>query len=408
MRRSLFLFAAAVLVPLSVSAQSIDPRVVRDADGTLRVLEQTRVAAPGDASGRAVGDASGSAAGAASSSAFAVDGDEHWDARFNPLDAGLGTVSVSAIAATPSRIYVGGNFTAIDGVEASFIMMYERGSRVWRQIVDRGFNGVNGPVTALVADGENLYVAGEFDTAGPVAARGVARFDGSQWHAIDAELPADAYPSALAKFDGRLYLSGGFGSLGDVDLYRLDDSVWTSMGISGSYSSTLVVHNDELILGGFFLRAGDSVFAGALGWNGDRWRTLRKEGQGQFEIVRDFAISPAGELYASGNFMDDSLGDVVRYDGERWRPVGIPGVRRKANGLQASVEAIAFAPNGDLYAAGTAIDSAGSAKVIDMARWNGSEWSSVGGVYYGVDDLAFVDDTLLVAGTFTRARCRRA
>jgi trimeric autotransporter adhesin len=392
MKNLLLVFAAAILIPVSLFSQSNAPRVTRELDGTLRMLDEPVV----------------STAGGASAASFAADGDEQWDARFNPLEAALGTVSVSAIAVTPTRIYVGGNFNEIEAEQANFIMMYERGLRYWHQIVERGINGVNGPVTAIVADGEDVYVAGQFDKAGPVAARNVARYDGSQWHAIDAQLPQDAYPSALAMYDGHLYLSGRFGSTGNVALYRLDGSAWTPMGIDGSYSSRLMVYDGELIMGGFFLRAGDSLRGGALGWNGQRWRALVQSSSSGFDLVRDFAIAPSGELYASGNFDADSLGDVVRYDGSAWRPVGGAGVRRKAFGLQASVNAIAVAPNGDLYAAGSSIDSAGSVKVIDMARWNGSEWSSVGNVYYGVSDLAFVEDTLLVAGTFTRVDAVRA
>jgi trimeric autotransporter adhesin len=385
MKLSIHLLAGALVWPVLALAQSSSPSVVRDPDGVLRLLPSPPAPAAG--------------------SAATVPGDEHWDDVFGAGGMGLGTVSVTDVAVTPTKIYVCGSFTEIDGMPAKNIAVYDRAARTWSPLLFGGVSGDGSYVSTIIADGETIYVGGHFDSAGGTSASSLASYDSLGWHTLGAGLPFGADVSALALYRGQLHVAGygvdstvlGFG------LVRFDGSTYQSLGLrgNGGFVSALQVVGDQLVVGGYFIDAGDSITSGALAWNGERWRSLGG-GRRRFDLIRDFAVAPSGELYASGNFEADSLRGVVRYDGVAWRPVG-ESVRRVATGLQASVEAIAFAANGDLFAAGSYIDSAGTSNVIDIARWDGEQWNDIGGVYYGVRDLAIAGDELVIAGSFTRA-----
>ena len=87
---------------------------------------------------------------------------------------------------------------------------------------------------------------------------------------------------------------------------------------------------------------------------------------------------------------------VARWDGVAWTP--LPTIV----GLGASARAVAQLPNGDLVVGG--LFATGSPPFGNLARWNGTAWSVVGG---GVDNvvtslLALPNGDLIVGGAFTR------
>ena len=82
-------------------------------------------------------------------------------------------------------MYVGGQFNAIDGVSALNIA-YREGAQ-WYPLG----GGVNGTVQALVVNGDSLFVGGDFETViqpnnTTLTVNHIARWDGSQWHALGA------------------------------------------------------------------------------------------------------------------------------------------------------------------------------------------------------------------------------
>lgn len=86
-----------------------------------------------------------------------------------------------------------------------------------------------------------------------------------------------------------------------------------------------------------------------------------------------------GELFAGGDgFIADGvdLGDVARFDGQRWQPLGTGVTAPQSFGLGRDVDAFATF-GGDLIVAGE-IDSAGGIAVDRIARWDGTQWSPIG------------------------------
>jgi len=87
---------------------------------------------------------------------------------------------VRAIAISGTDVYVGGNFTDAGGVSGARYVARWDGSQ-WHALG----SGVNRPVYAIAVSGSDVYVGGPFTNAGgnPNADR-IARWDGCQWHAL--------------------------------------------------------------------------------------------------------------------------------------------------------------------------------------------------------------------------------
>jgi hypothetical protein len=83
----------------------------------------------------------------------------------------------------------------------------------------------------MMAWNGDLYVAGNFRRAGDVVVNGVARWDGSQWHAMGAGFNRAAY--GFGVLNGELYACGEFTASGTTPLggvARWDGSQWVSPG----------------------------------------------------------------------------------------------------------------------------------------------------------------------------------
>ncbi|MFZ7116602.1 MAG: T9SS type A sorting domain-containing protein [Bacteroidota bacterium] len=112
--------------------------------------------------------------------------------------------------------------------------------------------------------GTDLIVSGNFRLAGGQTVNGVARWDGTQWHAMGQGFNSVAY--AVCEFDGELYAGGDFTMSGTNQLQYIakwNGTDWIDPGFSLFYNSpsnysfihTLKVMNDRLYISGGFDRA---------------------------------------------------------------------------------------------------------------------------------------------------------
>jgi hypothetical protein len=240
--------------------------------------------------------------------------------------------------------------------------------------------------------GPKLYVGGEFSRAGAIAAQNVARWNGSGWQALGSGTNGAVY--ALAVFDDgsgpALYVGGVFSSAGGVGarhVAKWNGLSWSTLG-SGTDGEVdaLFVFDDgagpALYAGGRFTTAGGSPALSVAKWNGSSWSPLG-DGfiHGPSNMVSCFAAFDDGTgpaLYAGGVF-DFSGSTFVRcigkWDGTSWSNVGggVDAVNPAVNALKVFDDGTGPA----LYAAG-GFDTAGGTSVHNIARWNGSTWSSVG------------------------------
>lgn len=124
------------------------------------------------------------------------DGSTWHDVAGGLYNGDLGQLGVDALLegprvdGAPGRgLYVGGFFRRAGGVVVRNLAMWD--GAAWHD-VGGGVGGTNARALALeIMDpdesgplGPQLFVGGTFSTAGPVAARRIARFDGTLWHSM--------------------------------------------------------------------------------------------------------------------------------------------------------------------------------------------------------------------------------
>jgi WD40 repeat protein len=359
-----------------------------------------------------------------------------WDAgtsSWHPLGSGSGLNSVvRALAFGPDgSLYAGGSFTTAGGTAANGIARWDAATSSWHPL-GSGMAGVGNypwgndhPYVGALAFGPDgsLYAGGHFDTAGGVAANYIARWDAatSSWHPLGSGMGGGYYTivSALAIGpDGSLYAGGNFGTAGGVaanNIARWDGSQWHPLGggMTGGYNpwvSALAFGPDgSLYAGGRFDTAGGVVAHYIARWDGTHWHPL---GSGMSDgidtIVYDLAFGPDGSLYAGGNFGTAggvAANNIARWDGSQWHPLG----GGMTGGYNPWVSALAFGPDGSLYAGGR-FTTTGGVAANSIARWGAatSSWHPLGSGMGGSDLCVYIlamgsDGSLYAGGSFTTA-----
>lgn len=274
----------------------------------------------------------------------------------------------------------------------------------WRVGMESALPGVDGKVYAFAVHddgrGSAVYIGGEFDIAGNVYARNIARWDGKNWEAVGAGL--DDPVRALASYNGELVAGGeGFtlpGTVNGQSLARYTPSGWAffPVGTMDSRVSALLVHDGQLYVGGnfrspVFPSAGDRLTA----WNGSGW----------VRVTSDLTTPDITALTAwNGKVVAGSTGrfgfgtqvseGVALLNGGSWVPL--------AGGVSHDVNALTVY-NGELIAGGNFTQAGGSA-ISRVARWDGISWKAVGAGLGATSGEAFAlavhDGQLFVGGDF--------
>ena len=221
----------------------------------------------------------------------------------------------------------------------------------WENIF--GSTGVVGSLRVVAVSGCNdIYVGGQFAGVGGVPARNIARWDGDRWY-----------------------------SVGDGD----ED------GVSGVVH-VITVQGLDVYVGGRFDRAGSKVVNNVARWDGVEWNAL-SGGVGAFAEFQlptpgvVYAIDVDGaNVYVGGRFDSVGLGssrqpaaNIAMWNGTSWRTLaaGLNGDGSGQPPFRGEVHALAVGFDG-LYAGGR-FSTSGATALNGLARWDGTEWSEVGG-----------------------------
>lgn len=200
---------------------------------------------------------------------------------------------------------------------------------------------------------------------------------------------------------------------------QAQDCQWSPLGEGltegfGPIPKAMLAFDDgegpALFVAGGFQRAGGVISPGIGRWDGSAWSGL---GEGLYfagpSALTSYDDGTGPALYAAGEFFEAGGMDAEKI--ARWTPAG--GWQPVGGGLDAgggSALSLAVFDDGSgeaLYVGGR-IDAAGGVPVRNIARWDGSAWSDVGG---GVDGaiwaMAVYDDgagpALYAAGRFNAA-----
>ncbi|HEX8627836.1 MAG TPA: hypothetical protein VF755_06670, partial [Catenuloplanes sp.] len=129
----------------------------------------------------------------------------------------------------------------------------------------------------------------------------VLRYNGNSWTPMAGPGGAgfDEVPRALTVYRGQLIAGGDFNSAGGVAaraLARWNGNAWTALpgGALDGPVYALTVHNDTLVAGGWFSQAGGVTVNQIARWNGGTWSTLPgRAGVGTNDAVFALLSGPA-------------------------------------------------------------------------------------------------------------------
>ncbi len=304
-----------------------------------------------------------------------------WDGKsWSALGSGLNGY-VYSLAVSGTNLYVGGSFSTAGGSSAHNVAKWNgtAWSALGSGIGESPF--YSGQVMALAVAGTNLYVGGSFGHAGFATAYNIARWDGITWSALSAGTSGNA-PSptvyALATSGSNVYVGGDFITAGGFPanhIARWDGSLWHNLGegMSGANSCSvysLAVAGTNLYAVGLFPNAGASTNANTdvARWNGSSWSPLGLgvyAGTNYYPSVHAAAVY-GNDLIIGGDFTKaggsgtnrNAASRIARWNGVAWSGLG--------SGMNTNVQALAISGN-DLYVGGK-FTTAGGKSAAYVAR----------------------------------------
>lgn len=198
-----------------------------------------------------------------------------WDgSAWSALGAGV-VGDVFALAVLPNGdVVAGGAFSSAGGTPANCIARWD--GTAWSPLGSgmASTNPLSPSVNALaVLPNGDVIAGGEFDLAGGVAARAVARWDGSAWWPLGAGLssPWGTAHAVAVLPDGDVVVAGRFDMAGTVaanHIARWDGTAWSALGAGlGGNPDPMAqaltgLTNGDVIVGGSFFTADNQVSAG--------------------------------------------------------------------------------------------------------------------------------------------------
>jgi hypothetical protein len=299
--------------------------------------------------------------------------------------------NVYAVLADGDGAYVGGYFDQAGPVPVGSVARWT--GSAWDP-VGGGVTGVNGlgKVCAMARLGDDLYVTGDFASAGGVAAANLARWDGSAWSAVGSGLNSTGY--ALTVLGGKLYVGGSFSAAGTTPASGV--AMWDPASSSWSALGNAPVYDDDVL--------GLAAVADRYLVIGGEYNAFRREGR---DLVRGLNGMVAFDTQATIDPQDATSGYLV-----------VAGTKRSSG--TGTVRALQLL--GDSLYVGGSFDTAGVVELADpqsggfaaqnLAVWKvlgDGSWSSGGGADQPVQAFATrADGRLVLAGWFSVAGTTRA
>ena len=206
-----------------------------------------------------------------------------------------------------------------------------------------------------------------------------------------------AFAAGAQAKDGVLVACGTFGrayneseGTGFIAAWSEERSVWTSLGGGMNFFVlALGYYKGELVAGGDFTSAGDTVAVRVARWSRAEWSGLGRHGTGDL-VVNSFAVYNE-TLFAGGQFSDG--GNLEVWDGEEWDV--IPG-----GGVDGPVYSMLV--HGDALVVGGSFEFAGGVAVSNIAQWkSGLGWAPLGdGLNSSVYATTLFRGDVVVCGAF--------
>jgi len=293
-------------------------------------------------------------------------------------------------------VYAGGSIARAAGERTCRIARYD--GRRWHAMPDLDCAG---RISALAVFDGDLYAGGSFQTignapAGPIGAGNIARFDGERWTELDGGI---AFPSVvndmLAYADEageRLVVAGAFESAGGVavrNVAQWNGRAWAALGDGLAFEvNALDLYDDGT--GAKLYAAGNGV---SYRWTGTAWEDTGNPGGNVWSLATfDDGTGPA--LYGV------TTTALRRFDGTAWMNVGATVDGTFLRVVQLDIEDTSY------LCVGGNFSSIDGIPFRNVALWDGASWTDLAGGIGGWVTGLFVDaqsDALWFGGDFESA-----
>jgi len=293
---------------------------------------------------------------------------------------------------------------------------------------------VKGIIYSMTSDGANLYIGGDFSVAGSEIATNLAKWDGVNWHSIgeETENGVNGPVYGLAYINNKLYVGGSFTKAGSVTANGLaywDGTTRQTLGQDSTngvrnrqvtFSGDTIVgpgqvysmttYGDYVVFGGFFNIVGTETAQGIGGWNVNtgQWELFSTGLWNEFPEDPAYAyamIQKGSELYVGGKF--SKAGTVpakgfAKWNGTQWSEVG--------GGVNDWIRDMDTDEQGNIYVTGF-FDTVGTVGAKGIARWDGNTWHQLasgispfaGSSQPDVRSVEIINNDVYITGAFTLA-----
>src|SRR3989441_691464 len=299
----------------------------------------------------------------------------------NSFNGALDEVRVSAVARDQDWIRT--EFNNMDGPGII-------GAPNWSDVGGAGVAGSGPPgVNAVAVYNDELYIGGQFTSVNGLAAcQNLCRWNATNgWRAVGTYTTGITAGgvNSLAVYNGQLYVGGFYQNAAGIALcdrlcrWNSTTSTWSSIGgaqFNGNSSAVraLAVYNGELYVGGEFTNAAGITGANSIAkWNGTTWSIVGSPSALANNVQALAAY--CGDLYVGGTFTTAAgipgADRFVKWDGTNYSIVG------GATAISSFVNALG-AYKGSLYVGGIFTSAGGNTNANGIAEWVGKCFYTVG------------------------------
>ncbi len=292
-------------------------------------------------------------------------------------------------------LYCGGGFKSSGALKVRGIAKWN--GLQWDSLqsgIDDFHNSNPQPVHSIIQYENKIYVLGVFSTAGGIPSPGLARWNGANWDTLPC------FPNNTGGWsnviNGSLYI---YGYLTDICgqqcglIAKYNGVNWTGIDY-GTDTTFGLVDSYEIFQGDTYVAGNLLPIRDIFMWDGTQEVQLAQGIFGGGSFIDDIVIYQ-NELYVAGRFWqsDGNAGDnIMKWNGTNWSGVG-GGLNNQVNDLKVY--------GGYLYAVG-GFDHAGGIPASEIARWDGTSWSAIGPEVFDnvIESIEFYNNELYVAGGF--------
>lgn len=272
---------------------------------------------------------------------------------------------------------------------------------------------VTGYVQSLYTNptGTKLYIGGIFNaTYNGKTMKNIMVYDGVTFDSLGTGVTLGLRVQDIIEYKNNIYAAGRIGVFGNTQCNGVAkwngikwDSLMPQLEPSG-YINAFKIYNNELYMGGRFSSIGTQSINTIAKYDGTNWSQI---GSG-FPFTYSTNITTINcievynnEVYAGGNNIYDSLGNhicIAKFDGSNWKTVGVI----MYGGASEITDLKVY--NNHLYAVGRFKQSEGNVGNSIM-RYDGTSWSNIGKAITDVGNciiskMQIINNKLWVVGVF--------